>query len=82
MVSRKILIICLLVILAVIFFPALVHKKNTLAMPGFIKQTKITQSVPTVAPSVVPKTFQFDRSTDLKKELEKVNPQILDSDFE
>lgn len=28
------------------------------------------------------KTFRFDSSADLKAELEKVNPQILDSDFE
>lgn len=30
----------------------------------------------------VPKTFKFDRSTDLKAELDKVNPQLLDSDFQ
>ncbi len=29
-----------------------------------------------------PKDFKFDSSTDLKQELEKVNPQVLDSDFE
>ncbi len=29
-----------------------------------------------------PKTFNFDSTTDLKVELEKVNPQVLDSDFE
>lgn len=39
--------------------------------------------VPTPVPtSNVPKTFKFDNSTDLKVELEKVNPQILDSDYE
>ncbi len=36
----------------------------------------------TPAPPSAPKTFKFDNSTDLKVELEKVNPQILDSDFE
>ena len=35
----------------------------------------------TPAPPQAPKTFQFDSSTDLKAELEKVNPQVLDSDF-
>lgn len=28
-----------------------------------------------------PKTFKFDSSTDLKQELEIINPQVLDSDF-
>lgn len=37
---------------------------------------------PTEAPPNEPKTFQFDRSTDLKAELGKINPQVLDSDFE
>jgi len=42
------------------------------------------QPTPTPVPATTPnapKTFQFDSSTDLKAELEKVNPQILDSDF-
>lgn len=39
--------------------------------------------VPTpVATPNAPKTYFFDSSTDLKQELEKVNPQIFDSDFE
>lgn len=40
-------------------------------------------STPTPDPSVnVPKTYKFDKSTNLKEELSNVNPQILDSDFE
>lgn len=44
----------------------------------------ITSAKPTLTPtpSATPKTFQFDASTDLMKELESINPQILDSDFE
>ena len=38
--------------------------------------------IPTPLPPQAPKTFKFDSQTDLKAELEKVNPQILDSDFE
>ena len=41
----------------------------------------VQNSVPVASPNA-PKTFQFDSSTDLKQELEKVNPQILDSDFQ
>jgi len=41
---------------------------------------------PVVTPTPLPteglKTFKFDESTDLKAELEKVNPQVLDADFE
>ncbi len=39
---------------------------------------------PTETPSniVAPKTFKFDSSTDLKKELESINPEILENDFE
>lgn len=36
---------------------------------------------PTSTPSPTPKTFQYDSSTDLNKELDNVNPQVLDSDF-
>lgn len=46
---------------------------------------KNTQSVsprPTFIPNSIPKTFKFENSTNLKAELEKVNPQVLDSDFE
>lgn len=42
----------------------------------------LTPTQSPVAVPVAPKTFQFDSSTDLEAELEKVNPQILDSDFE
>lgn len=39
---------------------------------------------PAEQPSVIvaPKTYTLDSSTDLKKELESINPQVLDSDFE
>ncbi len=36
----------------------------------------------TAAPSDVPKTYTFGKSTDLKQELQKVDPQVLDSDFQ
>lgn len=34
------------------------------------------------SPSPTPKQFKFDSSTNLKQELESVDPKILDSDFE
>lgn len=46
----------------------------------------LTTSSSNLAPSPTaepkPKTFQFDSSTDLEKELEKIDPKVLDSDFE
>ena len=46
------------------------------------KQITQTISSPVHSPNfVAPKTFKFDKSTDLKKELESVDPQVLDSDF-
>lgn len=43
---------------------------------------KVSKSVPTPLPSSTPKQYKFDASTDLKKELEEINPQVLDGDFE
>lgn len=48
---------------------------KTLVSPGTPSPTPL--SIPNA-----PKTFQFDSSTDLKTELEKVDPEVLDSDFE
>lgn len=36
----------------------------------------------TPAPFNPPKEMHYDNNTDLEKELDSVNPQILDSDFE
>ncbi len=57
-------------------------KNNTLLETGFNKLSTSTPTPMPLASPNAPKTFQFDSSTDLKAELEKVNPQILDSDFE
>ncbi len=78
------IIICVIVIALVLFF-SLGGKNNKLIAPGFTGQTKTSVTIaptPTLSPPVAPQTFKFDRSTDLKQELEKVNPQVLDSDFQ
>jgi hypothetical protein len=41
----------------------------------------VTFAVPSPAVPDAPKEIKYDRSTDLKKELEEINPQVLDSDF-
>ena len=46
---------------------------------------EVIQAIPSNTPTPVPstpKTFKFDSKTDLKEQLEQVNPQVLDSDFE
>lgn len=56
-----------------------------LVSPGFPLGVAVQKSgpVPSSSPNIkTPKGFQFDESTDLKAELEKVNPQVLDSDFQ
>lgn len=48
---------------------------------------QLNSLVSTPAPVVVssatptPKTYNFDSTTDLKKELDSIDPQVLDSDF-
>ncbi len=37
---------------------------------------------PTNTPPNAPAVFQYDSSTNLEEELDKINPQVLDSDFE
>jgi hypothetical protein len=59
--------------------------QNKLVGPGF--SLNGSSKTPSPSPEVIsspnaPKSYQFDRSTDLKEELNKVNPQLLDSDFE
>jgi hypothetical protein len=51
--------------------PLLINKSNPSPIPEG-----------TPAPPNAPKSFQYDSSTDLEAELEKVNSQVLDSDFE
>lgn len=60
---------------------------NNLNSPGFTKiftKTAISKPTPEPTPAtpVAPTTFQFSQTTDLKSELDKVNPEVLDSDFE
>lgn len=47
---------------------------------GISKKNIIASPTPTPAPT--PKQFKFDSSTDLEKELESINPQVSESDFE
>ncbi len=83
--SQKNFIATLFIVLIIVLVVWLVlsnRKDNKLVMPGFIRQIAIIQPTPTPALPVAPKSFKFDSATDLKKELDSVNPQVLDTDFQ
>lgn len=73
--SKKFLIVLAILIVSIF----VITKKGS--MGNLVNPQSAPTFVPTLAAPVAPKTFNFDSSTDLKTELEKVNPQILDSDF-
>lgn len=80
---KKLLIVIVLFVIGYgLFFVAEGGTKN-LVSPNFnqnkIKSEQIPEATP--VPPVTPKTFKFDSSTDLKAELEKVNPKVDDADF-
>ena len=83
---KKIVLLILMILIGLIAF-----KIFTITPQGWKGDLidSMGQKIPiqTANPSPVPspnapKTFQFDSSTDLQAELEKVNPKVLDSDFE
>ncbi len=80
-----IVIFCLIGITFWFILKNAINKNGNLVGPTFIQQIIHQQLTPTPEPAAIsnaPKTFNFDSSTNLKQELEKVNPQVLDSDFE
>lgn len=70
--SRKIGLILLILLAAVIFLVS--SKKAPVSEP--------TLPLPSVSSYNPPKQIQYDSSTDLKKELDSVNPQVSDVDFQ
>ncbi|MDP3974182.1 MAG: hypothetical protein Q8P92_05125 [Candidatus Daviesbacteria bacterium] len=83
---KKIIIISIIIIVGiglVVFGPLRNQAKQLVSPESSSNNQSEINSNPTPIPTPnAPKTFQFDSSTDLKQELEKVNPQVLDSDFE
>mgnify|MGYP001596331852 FL=1 len=78
--NKKIIFIIILIVITVItifkFAPQGWEGKKMISPFSGTVQT------PVPSPTPIKKEFKFNSSTDLKVELEKVNPQILDSDFE
>lgn len=81
--SKWWVILTVALLMAVIIFFVRSKTSSTLVSSSFTKTT--TQEVATEVPNATPnapKTYNFDSSTDLKQELDSINPQVLDSDFE
>lgn len=91
--NKLIILVTVLLSVAILFMIVkyAVNRDKSLASPGIIKKVvdKVNQNsepsssfLPTQPQINAPRTFKFNESTDLKKELESVNPQIFDNDFE
>ncbi|MBI2086365.1 hypothetical protein HYT74_03425 [Candidatus Daviesbacteria bacterium] len=71
-----IVIILFLVVVVFIFVKSTANKNRSLTNPGLFTP------LPSASSYNPPKEIKYDSSTDLKKELDSINPQVLDSDFE
>lgn len=79
----------MVVLVVILLFVGLAFLINYLPITGLIypgsedsKQTTLVTSTSVASPSPTPKNFRFDRTTDLRSELNKINPEVLESDFE
>lgn len=70
------LIILILGVIAFILWPK--NVRSNLISPNFGVVAEISPS-PSPSPSI--DTFQFNSQTDLKAELDQVNPKVSDQDF-
>ena len=79
--SKLITVVVTLVIIGTVVFGITLNKnrKNKLVSPN-LSSSKATE--PSVIQPNTPKEIKFNRSTNLKEELDKVDPKVLDSDFE
>lgn len=73
--TKKIIIVGIIFLAVILVLVFSGRKSNPMVTP-----TSSPSSTPTLLPKL--KTFQFDSATDLKVELEKVDPKVLDYDFE
>ncbi len=80
--SKKKIPLVSLIVGGVLWFGLTNNQAKNLVSPNLSATEKDKPTLATPIPSATPKTFKFDSSTDLKEELEKINPEILDVDFE
>lgn len=72
-------LVVLILVLIIAFWVVYIKSANNLLSP-LVKPTAQLTPVPSASPNA-PKQIKFDKSTDLIKELELIDPQVLDSDF-
>ena len=76
--NKLVTAVLVLFLIGIIWWVISGKKQSNLIAPGLQQDPQV--SIPSPSPSL--KTFQFDSSTDLKQELEKVDSAVYDSDFE
>lgn len=57
-------------------------KKDSSLVGSSLGVTIPSTPTPSISVSPTPKEFKYDSSTDLKKELDSINPEVLESDFQ
>lgn len=84
--SNKTLLFIVLTILATIVVFFVIGRNDSLVSPipkqnGVFAGAQQSLSMPAQSPNT-PKVIKYDSTTNLEQELETVNPQVGDSDFE
>ncbi|MCL4366301.1 hypothetical protein M1437_03680 [Patescibacteria group bacterium] len=84
--SKKILAVVFILVLVGVLFAI---SKNTVNLPGILVSPGVGRTAsqpaapaPTLAAPNAPQEIKYGSSTNLKQELDNINPQVLDSDFE
>ncbi|MBI2196856.1 hypothetical protein HYU45_04600 [Candidatus Daviesbacteria bacterium] len=83
--KNKILTIVIVLLLLVILLTIVRYLSNQnglLINPGVKKATGQSTVQPSTPAYNPPKEVKYDGSTDLQKELDSIEPQVLDSDFQ
>lgn len=90
--KSKIAILSLIVIILVAVFFLVTNNGGKAKVTNLVKSNfqQIVKQKPIPTPSSIPQTvsnnppksMQFDQGTDLQKELDSINPEVLNSDFQ
>lgn len=74
--------VLLLVIIILTIVKNLNNGDRSLISPAFWQKTDQSAATPNPTPSYnPPQEIKYDSSTDLRRELDSVNPEVLDNDF-
>lgn len=79
---KKVLVAVAVLVLLVGFLIVTRDTKKDVSLVGSSLGVTTPSIVPSISVTPTPKTFKFDSQTNLKKELEEIDPRVLDSDFQ